>query len=293
MLSVVVPIKDMENRLQNLETWYTSLSSNDLEVIFVHDETDDGTAEEIQKVIDRSKFQNFKFIKGRYGGPGSARNAGLEHTVGTWVSFWDSDDISFPDEFLSQIKAAAEIDDVIIGDFEIANESKKSITRNLINRNKPIESVAMNPGIWRVIFKKDLIGSLRFLDIRMGEDQVFLANYLLKISKIRYADRIFYRYFVGNSSQLTNNRKAISDLKYATRATLQLCKVATMDHVVFLIIVFERQILTGLKHATFKTKVSLLRIQLEAFFLLKPSKSFYIFSAIRIILGNRLSGMYK
>jgi hypothetical protein len=35
-------------------------------------------------------------------------------------------------------------------------------------------SIAMDPGFWRMIFRREIIGSVRFTSYKMGEDQLFL-----------------------------------------------------------------------------------------------------------------------
>ena len=293
ILSAIIPISNMAGKLANLESWYKLLSYQNMEVIFIHDKRDEITGIELKNLLEAHSWPNFKFVEGNFQGPGNARNRGLEIATGSWIVFWDADDIAYPGELLRVLTGIDEKSEIIIGNFEVMNISSNSLSTHKIILTDSVGSLAMNPGIWRIIFRKDKISQLRFPNFRMGEDQIFLSNYLLKITNHNFIDAIFYRYFIGNSSQLTNNRDAMSDLKFAARESLQLCKRASLEDVRFFTIMLERQILTGYKFARLSTKASLFWIQIKAFLILNPAKSFYLFHALWNIMRSKSRGMLK
>jgi hypothetical protein len=71
--------------------------------------------------------------------------------------------------------------------------------------------VAINPGIWRILFPKTTVGSLRFSDKHWGEDQLFIAQAELLINNARIVPHFFYNYQTGVSNQLTQNQKNVND----------------------------------------------------------------------------------
>ena len=53
---------------------------------------------------------------------------------------------------------------------------------------------------------------LIFEDMKMGEDQVFLAKCSLEESETKFVDLVAYEYFVGLDGQLTQNRNHIKEV---------------------------------------------------------------------------------
>lgn len=72
------------------------IAPNDLELIFVDDGGTDPSAAIIEWWLRDSRFSG-RLIRQRNGGPASARNAGLRHARGEWISFPDPDDVLAPD----------------------------------------------------------------------------------------------------------------------------------------------------------------------------------------------------
>ena len=61
------------------------------------------------------------------------------------------------------------------------------------------------PGIWRMIFNKSTIQSIRFPNQRIGEDVIFLTRIRFdKINKV-YSENVVYKYFIGDNSHLSSS----------------------------------------------------------------------------------------
>ena len=58
MLSVVIPIRGMFNRLTNLEKTLESLSNLPIQVALVHDDANDGTQQQLEELIKRLGNEN-------------------------------------------------------------------------------------------------------------------------------------------------------------------------------------------------------------------------------------------
>jgi glycosyltransferase involved in cell wall biosynthesis len=269
------------------------LFDDNLEVIFVHDIQDQSTAAELHAMVARYKFANYQFFEDQYGGPGAARNAGLRISRGQWIIFWDSDDYVFTKEYFEVIKDIGPEVNLIIGNYEVYDVRRGSSVVHLLSESKPLVSLAMNPGIWRMIFRRSAIEDIEFPNLRMAEDQVFICRFLSRSPKIFYTEKVFYRYFIGNESQLTRNTAALKDLSEASKLTLDVLRNPKSSNSTFTAILYERQIITGIKNGAFRTKVSQLVNQVLAFISLRPSQALLIARALTYILSDSTRGSHR
>jgi glycosyltransferase involved in cell wall biosynthesis len=189
----------MAGRLGEFETWLKKSEGLPIEIIIIHDMQDDLTGIDLRTILDRFKFLNIIFYEGHFGSPGAARNKGLEFSLKSWVCFWDSDDLPRVDSVIKAIQEADPSDEIIIGNYSIKS-AEDSMT---YSHQKSLQTVALNPGLWRMVFRSELIGELRFAPYRMGEDQLFLVKLNLESRKVKFSENIFYVYFRGHPTQLT------------------------------------------------------------------------------------------
>lgn len=91
LFSVVIPSYNRESLIAaTLESVFAQRFT-DYEVIVVDDESKDGTVSVVNRFGDRVKL-----IQQKNGGPGKARNTGVDAATGTYLAFLDSDDLWFP-----------------------------------------------------------------------------------------------------------------------------------------------------------------------------------------------------
>src|ERR1700685_3163018 len=90
-ISVVVPFYNNEDLLGDCLQSIAAQTFADLEVIMVDDGSSDGSAGIAQ---DRAASDpRFRLIRVKNGGPGYARNRGIEHARGEYLAFVDADDM--------------------------------------------------------------------------------------------------------------------------------------------------------------------------------------------------------
>jgi len=188
LISAIVPISGMVGRLQNLKSWVGALNDEKVEVILIHDIKDNETGDEIVDLIMGLSRKPI-FLECTSGNPGETRNLGLQVATGDWIVFWDCDDLPNVTATVKYLENSTRISDLIIGEFtwvsELSGEQRGS--ENLANHKiNALIAVALNPGIWRMIFKRSLIGNTLFSPSRMAEDQVFIASILSKNPKIDF-----------------------------------------------------------------------------------------------------------
>lgn len=288
VVSIICPVRNMSGRLQMLEKWIDKLTEDPrAEVVVVHDFSEDATGDELKSICEKN--DSVIFIQGLYGNPGSARNAGLEICTGNWVSFWDCDDEPNTHEFLALIDKIEKVKpDISFGRFSVFNENSgvviEASTWNSA-KEKNLRVVARNPGIWRVVFSRNLLQGMAFKPLRMAEDQIFISEAIMKAGKVDFFDNLIYSYFIGSDRHLTKNPQALQDLLPAFNQTSQMIGIGPIELAPFLQMMAARQLISGLKFGTLRTRLGLIKslsrsgLWLRPFFL-KAITSF-IFTARR------------
>jgi hypothetical protein len=216
-LGIVVPITKMYGRLSRLESWLVEAISSGLSVYLIHDKQDDLTGPDLQSLISRINSPLIRYEEGVFGGPGQARNKGLELAINQWIMFWDSDDFGDVQELMKIFKDIRpdnfkEID-LIIANFSVCDEvsgNEISKSRFGINNALNFSSLVLNTGLWRCIFRRKSI-TQKFPGWKMAEDQYFLLHNL-NTEKTMFRQEVVYNYFINVENQLTSNKRAIDEL---------------------------------------------------------------------------------
>ena len=215
-LTAIVPVHQMEGELGLLESWICDVIQLPIEIRLVFDESNDRTLEELNLILRRVNNKKILLYQGRFGSPGSARNAALSEIKTKWVTFWDSDDLPLVNQVLKVCKETAPNVEIIICNYSSRNYKKnhREITGASSNSRKPsIFSIIKSPGIWRWVFRADLIANTSFTSFRVGEDQCLLASVLSKSPKIERRAESVYIYSTNRMGSITNSRYPTKDLK--------------------------------------------------------------------------------
>jgi glycosyltransferase involved in cell wall biosynthesis len=267
---VIVPITKMSGKLEKLSSWVQDAQAIGMQVILVHDVADNETGTDLRNLLDSISSTNpqtrIQLIEGKYGNPGSARNAGLEIANGDWIVFWDCDDRPKLAEFLSVIKEANKgLSDIIISSFETCEDAVKEATKTFTvpDRENLLSYLVRNPGIWRFAFRKEVIKEIRFPASRMGEDQAFIASVGILERRIFLSSNITYRYYYGESTHLTNQGAAWEDLQISITEIQKIIKRQTGSNVQLSKYFLMKQIITCLKRCTAPTKIFALGVFLS------------------------------
>lgn len=94
LISIVVPVYNVEEYLDRCVESIASQTYSNLEIILV----DDGSLDECPKICDEwaAKDRRIKVIHKKNEGIGLARNTGIENATGEYICFFDSDDYVAP-----------------------------------------------------------------------------------------------------------------------------------------------------------------------------------------------------
>ncbi|CAN2170432.1 Glyco_tranf_GTA_type domain containing protein [Candidatus Nanopelagicaceae bacterium] len=246
ILTVIVPITRMAGRLQNLKDWVNAAVGTKAKIVLVHDVQDSDTSKELNEFIDSVGSNQIIFIEKYFGSPGLSRNVGLEIVDTEWCCFWDSDDIPNVEKTIANIYNSKSGTEIIISNFKTESDQKSTV----IKHYSSLDQVALNPGIWRMVFKTAAIKKEKFLDLRMGEDQIFLLDIDINYRKVEYSNDITYSYVTEQEGQLTNqaNLNSLSALSVIQKAVLN----SRYNSTRFLAIIYIRLFLSSLKRLKFK-----------------------------------------
>ena len=274
VLTVIVPISRMAGKLENLKTWIDLIIGTNIKVILVHDFQDNDTGKELIEFIDSIRTQQIVFIEKYFGSPGLARNAGLALADTKWCCFWDSDDIPNIEKTISNIGNSRPGTEVIISNFKIVS-SQNSI---VVNHYSNLDYVALNPGLWRMVFKTELVKDEKFLDLRMGEDQIFLLDIDISKRNVEFSKEITYTYITDIEGQLTNqaNLNSLSALYIIEKSVLK--ANYTLNR--FLSIVYWRLFLSALKRLRDKYPLHVLIGNIRFIIRIKPSATFFFMKSL-------------
>jgi len=212
-LTVVVPITLMAGKLSKLEDWLHTTKKYPIQVLIIHDKRDIATSEQLATLVSHLSTDRIEVVEGNYGNPGTARNQGITGAHGKWIAFWDSDDSPCVASVMSEIENIPNSIEVIVGSFRKIDEYQ-GVTSNWSETGN-LQDIAMNPGVWRMIFRTASIENTRFPALLMAEDQVFISKIQLAEKQIRFTSTEFYTYYVGNPAQLTKSKVALADLPRA------------------------------------------------------------------------------
>lgn len=168
-----------------------------------------------QEEISRIKLSpSERLFSGQFGSPGKARNRALQECEGKYLCFWDVDDKPEAREVLEFTKELeSQSVDVGIGSWTFTESPNKKIGTSPI-------SLANSPGIWRIVFKLELVKNMRFTDLQWGEDQLFLIEALSKNPKIVTTSEVIYRYDKNSINSQTSKMQFAYDLPEATKLAL-------------------------------------------------------------------------
>jgi glycosyltransferase involved in cell wall biosynthesis len=213
LLSVVIPIATPDRYLMNLENWIRNEDFEDVEIFIIHDRKDNESSDCLLYLISIFPDISISLESQEFKSPGLARNAGIKKTSGRWVTFLDADDYQHTGVIKEAVRDSKNAD-MIVGQFQRINSTGKQ--HKAVNTNL-VSEIWIDPGFWRIAYKRDLLLSNTFSDLKMGEDIVFLADILREKRNISFSKAIFYDYLVGNPFQSSANPTNFQDLVKAIR----------------------------------------------------------------------------
>lgn len=280
-LSIIVPIGNFLKDKANLSLICNRLSHMDVEVIFILDSQPTDCILELEEICRSNFLINYKILTAHLGNPGATRNLGLDSYSRSWVTFWDSDDLPNPIPYVEHAKPVGTFPALIVGAYEENNLKIGKYSKHLFGQNEKhnLETFSFNPGIWRIIFTREVVGFSRFSSNSMGEDQEFICKILSKNPNIHFSSEIFYEHRTGSSSSLTGGKLRMSDLSKSVNSCYEILSQARLFRKEMLFICL-RQIQTCFKYGESNSKILAILNFIKCILILRRLEILYIFRFI-------------
>lgn len=210
MVSIIIPVYNVQAYLDECVRSVVEQSYRDLEIILV----DDGSTDKSSGMCDdwAEKDQRIRVVHKPNGGLSSARNAGLTVAKGDFITFVDSDDFVDKTMFSGLLRGFYENPDTDvvccgISQFKDENYSDTSPFLKLYNQKftlfeywKLVLKHKIDNAVWNKIYRKSVIGNVRFREGIINEDILFNLEVLQNASSLIYVPDTYYKYRIRTGS---------------------------------------------------------------------------------------------
>ncbi|GAA6165452.1 hypothetical protein NBRC116590_31560 [Pelagimonas sp. KU-00592-HH] len=215
-VSVIVPIYNVADHIGPCIQSLQDQLFTDFEAILIDDGSTDGSGDIARSLV--SEDPRFQIHQQANAGLSAARNAGLEHARGQYVSFIDSDDRVAPG-FLERMVETLEqteadwVSCAVSFCFPDGRTELHSATHGapdidmLQPRRQSLEDwndvVRLYPSAWNKLYRRDLIEGLRFDEGLYFEDHPFYYRYAKRTDHIVLLPEPLYLHTRGREGQIT------------------------------------------------------------------------------------------
>ena len=211
MISVIVPVYNVEEYLEECLESIRKQTYQNIEVILVNDGSTDGSKEICERYCQQDP--RFRLINKENQGLSIARNRGVKESNGEYIMFVDSDDVvkeNIVEVLLSYMKADVDLVECNLTQNKEELQKNKPI-RVVFEGNSPesiIKCIAFKEVkfcAFTKLYRREIVEKVPFLEGYIYEDVFTGINYLKHIRKIVVVDYIGYYYRVRANSTMTQS----------------------------------------------------------------------------------------
>lgn len=218
IFSIIVPVYNAELYISECIESVIAQSFADFEVILV----DDGSRDRSRSVCEKYTQSDgrFKLYTKENGGVSSARNVGLDYSLGDWIIFLDADDTIHPHmlKYLEEYISANDDVDLIQFAYGRSGFLKSSVDLKgpyvkPLTAYEYYQSGKYNAIVCASVMRGSIIREnfIRFdTKLKLAEDQVFVFQVMCKSNKCSRLPYIFYHY--RNNLESATNNPAIASM---------------------------------------------------------------------------------
>lgn len=222
MISVVVPVYNVEKYLDNTITHIINQTYKNLEILLV----DDGSTDSSGSICDKyaEADSRIRVIHKKNGGSSSARNVGIREATGDYIGFLDADDWADETMYETLLKAAVEnnavICEVMSQDFDEDGNLLKGPRLNtgnvtFIPTEEDFRLLMMHIGdssFCTKLIKADFCKQFAFPENKLNEDFLLILEMLMKCEGVYSIEEPHYNILIrGGSNQRSGFRPLLYD----------------------------------------------------------------------------------
>ena len=218
LISIIIPVYNTEEFITDCLNSVLEQTFQDFEVICINDGSPDNSLAILKKF--QLKDTRIKVISQQNQGVSIARNTGLSHAKGDYITFLDSDDTiapTFLEKLYQPLKENPQAN-FAWGDFRETlfpfEKNEETITPRPTNINQPFDHFVkrkkprIGASSCAKLYKKETLQNIHFpKGLTVGEDLIFLYNLLLKSNVAVYVPEVLYFYRIYKTSVSFDARK--------------------------------------------------------------------------------------
>ena len=200
LVSVIIPIYNMEQFIERCIQSVLSQRYNDLEIILINDGSNDNSASICDKFA--KNYPNIIFINQENKGVSSARNIGMQIATGKYLTFLDADDFLPPNAIYALVEAAEKVDsDMAIGKIAETEQIPIGVFEGMDFLIKVLEDNPIAYYSYRILYKRTFVQDVDFPEgFGCGEDSYFVFECALKQPKVITIREQVYVYCANQNS---------------------------------------------------------------------------------------------
>lgn len=242
LVSVVIPIYNIEAHLEQCLDSLLWQTLTDFEIICVDDGSTDGSVEMLARYAHQDS--RILVVTQENGGPGAARNTGLAHASGEYVIFLDSDDWFEPKmlELLTGSAKAMGADVTIYGADEFDTHTGRHLDGSWMLKSHLLPGGAFAPEeiadclfqftygmAWDKLYVRSFLleTGILFPPLRNSEDLAFVFPTLLAARRIGVCAEVLLHHRVNRAASVSNSRSVQPNAPYEA---FQLVKTYLEEH---------------------------------------------------------------
>ncbi|OFU49969.1 glycosyltransferase family 2 protein [Aerococcus sp. HMSC10H05] len=240
-VSIIIPTFGRSDRITRAIDSALNQSYNNIEVIVVDDNDPKSidrlkTEENVSKYLKNPKFKYFQHKKNLNGAV--ARNTGIKHSEGDYITFLDDDDEYYNDKVMQQVNALSNLDFswgmCYTGYKKIDQFGKIQVSAEKAEGFLPVQSLSKNLFMGsgsNFMIRKEIIDEVNGFDetFQRNQDLEFMSRILLKY-KIKYVNYmgILIHNEIREKKYTYNETKAIN-LNYKKRFSKIIAQLSSDD----------------------------------------------------------------
>ena len=243
MVSVIVPIYNVEKYLKRCIDSILNQTYKNLEIILV----DDGSPDKCPQICDEyaKSDKRIKVIHKQNAGVSAARNDGLAIAQGDLIGFVDSDDFIHPSMYEEMVNYLVSQDCDLVSCSFTKFSTEEEINNNLDMNLFPKETLTRNEAIsfsldkknkggiinvvWNLLIRAEIAKSVKFdCSLTNGEDTKYSFDVLMKTNRVGRLFAPFYMYYQNKNGAVASadSRKlAVFRINFHYKIYLSACTI--------------------------------------------------------------------